>query len=165
MKPKSRGGSDVDTQGLGSTSVLHICTWAIHLCSAAQHWGETPRARAQNTKCSSETTARVCPSVPWVWRCRGSSKAEEKRLPESLSWRLRAVRRRCHSVPAMDLVPLPQCPLLLLWVTRLRACWTFAFTYWATCTGVGQSWQLSRRSADTAGTTHRSPEEGKRGEG
>lgn len=40
----------------------------------------------------------------------GSSKAEQTRLPEFLSWSLRAVRGKCCSVRAMDLVSLPLSP-------------------------------------------------------
>lgn len=127
MKPKCRGGSDVDTHGLGSISVLHICTWVIHLCSAAQHWGETPRA--QNTKSSSENSQSLsfCAQsvrVQWEQQGRGFKAARVPQLQTESSQEVSLCP--CHGFGA-----LPQCPLLLLSVTRLRACWTFAVICWA----------------------------------
>lgn len=45
------------THGLGFISVLHICTWGIHLCSPAGEWGEIHSARAQFSHPKVQNTA------------------------------------------------------------------------------------------------------------
>lgn len=136
------------TYGLGFISVSHICTWAVHLCSPARQWGEMHSARTQLSHPKVQNTA-VKTHSEFILLCLdceggdsslcGSSKAEETGLPECLSWRLRAVRGKCHSVLSWLWCHFLRVPSWLLWVTRLRACWTFGFI-WTICTAVGQSW-------------------------